>query len=80
MGRQHTVRIPLVDLELASLQQFDREQRGIRNRDDLIVIAVHDEHGNVYPLQIIREVGLRPDLAAVVEADDGAVRSSQSRW
>src|SRR5215813_4677993 len=36
--RAHAMREPLVDLERALLQELRGEQRGIRDRDDLVVV------------------------------------------
>ncbi len=42
----HAVRVPLVDLKCPILNQLRRDQRGISDRHDLVVIAVHDQYGN----------------------------------
>ncbi len=39
---------------------------GIRDRHDLVVVAVHHQHRDVDPLQILGEVGLGEGLDAVV--------------
>ena len=66
MGGAHAVRQPLVDLERAVLQQLRRQQRGVGDRHDLVVIAVHHERRDPDDLQILGEVGLREGLNAVV--------------
>src|SRR5262245_65084089 len=53
--RAHAVREPFVDLQLALFEELDGQQRGIGDRDDLIVIAMHDERRHVDDLQILGE-------------------------
>src|SRR5262249_17718852 len=64
--RTHAVWEPLVDLESPLPQQFRGERRGISDRDDLVVVAMHDERRHVDLLQIFGKVRLREGLDAVV--------------
>ena len=64
--RAHAVREFLIDLESALLQELHRQQRGVGDRHDLVVVTVHDERGDVDHLQVLGEVGLREGLDAVV--------------
>lgn len=43
----------LVHLERAVLHELGRKQGRIRNRYDLVIIAVHDEDGHVDLLQVV---------------------------
>ena len=56
----------LVDLQGAVPEQLRRERRGICDRDDLVVVAVHDKCRHVDDLQVLGEVGLRERLDAVI--------------
>src|ERR1700674_117328 len=62
----HSVREALVGLQRPVLQQLRRERRGVGVGDDLIVVAVHDQHRNRDPLQVLGEVCLREGDDAVV--------------
>src|SRR2546426_190201 len=64
--RGHAVRKLRIGLQRALLQELDRQARAVVDRDDLIVLAVHDQRGDVDRLQIVGEVGLRERLDAVV--------------
>src|SRR5262249_12511938 len=64
--RTHAVWEPLADLESPLPQQFRVQQRRIIDRDDLVVVAMHDEGRHVDDLQVLGEVSLREDLDAVV--------------
>src|SRR3954465_498835 len=64
--RGHPVREALIGLELTLLQQLQRKRRGIRVGDDLVVVAVHDQHWDVDLLQVLGEVGLGERLDAIV--------------
>jgi len=56
----------LVGLQDALLEQLGGQRRGIGVRHDLVVVAVHHQHGHVDLLQILGEVRLR-------ECDDAVV-------
>jgi len=45
--------------------QLDREQGGVGDWDDLVIVTVHDQHQNVDGLELISEVGCRERLDAV---------------
>lgn len=62
----HAVRELLVDLERALLQQFHRKQRGVGDRHDLVVVAVHHERRHVDDLEVLGKVGLPEGLDALV--------------
>src|SRR2546430_593776 len=66
MRRAHAMRELLVDLQGALPEELRGEQRGIGDRDDLVVVAVHDEGRLVDDLQVLGEVGLREGSDAVV--------------
>src|SRR5204863_3547498 len=64
--RAHAMRELLVDLQGALPEELRGEQRGIGDRDDLVVVAVHDEGRHVDDFQILGEVGFRERSDAVV--------------
>src|SRR5690606_14527507 len=64
--RAHAVRELLVDLERAVLEQLHRLERRVRDRHDLVVIAVQDERRHLDGLQVIGEVRLGERGDAVV--------------
>src|SRR6059058_2339629 len=66
MRRAHAMRELLVDLQGALPEELRGEQRGIGDRDNLVVVAVHDEGRHVDDLQVLGEVGLREGSDAVV--------------
>src|SRR3712207_1781014 len=66
MCRQHSMRVALVDLESAVLQKLYRLERGGGDRDDLVVITMHDECRHRDSLEIFRLVSLREGLDAIV--------------
>ena len=47
-------------------QQLRGEQCLVGNRRDLVVIAMHDQRGDIDRFQVLREVGFREGLDAVV--------------
>ena len=53
-------------LKLCVLDQLARDRRAGTDGDDLVVVTVHDEGGNVDPLEVVGEVGLAEGLDAVV--------------
>ena len=57
MNDWHTVGKAGVDLELRIFYQFGRKRSCIQVRDYLVVIAMHDECGNVDLFQIAVKVG-----------------------
>src|SRR5438034_2028518 len=54
--RAHAVRELLVDLQGALPKELRGERRGIRDRDDLVIVAVHDEGRHVDDFQVLGEV------------------------
>src|SRR4029450_10329549 len=64
--RGHAMGQPGIDLEPGALDQLGREQRGVGDRNDLVVVAVHDQRRDVDALEVIGEVGLAECLDAVV--------------
>src|SRR5688572_7557947 len=60
------VRSAGVDLQLAVLDELDALDRGIRDRNDLVVVAMREEDRHVERLQVVGEVGLRERGDAVV--------------
>src|SRR5437868_9009726 len=60
------MRKALVGLQRAVLQKFCRQWRGVGIRNDLIVIAMHHQHGHGDFLEIGREISLREGDDAVV--------------
>src|SRR5256714_13997150 len=64
--RAHAVRELLVDLQGALPKELRGERRGIRDRDDLVIVAVHDEGRHVDDFQVLGEVGFRERSDAVV--------------
>ena len=63
---RHTMREARVDLELRIFHQLDRECSRIWKGHDLVVVAMHDEGGNVDLLQVFGKVGLGKGLDAVL--------------
>src|SRR6266566_4439065 len=65
--RAHAVRELLVDLQGAFSEELRGERRGIGDRNDLVVVAMHDERRHVDEFQVFGEVGLRegPDTVVV---------------
>src|SRR5260370_40201166 len=64
--RAHAVRELLIDLQRAVLEQLGRERRAISDRYELVLVAVHHECGDGDDLQVLREIGLREGLYAIV--------------
>lgn len=58
--------ISLVDLELALLQQIDRQLSRVFDRDHLIIIPVHQQDRNIDLLEVFGEVGFRKHRDAIV--------------
>src|SRR5260370_12164306 len=55
---RHAVRKALVGLQAAVLQQLGRPRPGIGIGDDLVVIAMHHQHGHGDLLEVVGEIGL----------------------
>src|SRR5438132_12916882 len=66
VGRGHSVRKARVNLQRCILEDLRRHQTRSTDRNNLIVVSMHDQHRNVDLLQVLREVGLRKGLDAVV--------------
>jgi hypothetical protein len=66
LSQTHAVRETGIDLECGSFNDFGREQRRGSNRNDLIVVTVKNERGDVEFLEIFGEVGLGECLNALV--------------
>ena len=66
MGVGDAVRRAGVDLEDGAGHQRRRDPRGPPDRDDLVVVAVQHEGRHVELRQVLREIGLREGLDAVV--------------
>jgi hypothetical protein len=64
--RWHTVRKPFVGLQRAVLEQFRGKRAGVRAGNDLIALAVHNQHRNRDLLEVFGEVSLREGDDAVV--------------
>src|SRR2546425_1952744 len=64
--RAHAMRELLVDLQGTLLEEFRGEHRGISDRDDLVVVAMHDERRHVDDFQVLGKVGLREGADAIV--------------
>src|SRR3989449_10920515 len=64
--RAHAMRELLVDLQGALLEELRGQQRGIGDRDDLVVVAMHDERRHLDEFQVFGKVGLREGPDAVV--------------
>jgi hypothetical protein len=58
VGGEHAVREAGIDFQRATLEQFDREQRGVFVRNNLIVVPVHHERRHVDVFQVFRLVRL----------------------
>src|SRR4029079_8255202 len=56
----------LVDLQRTLLEEFRGNQRGISDRDDLVVVAMHNERWYVDDFEVLCKVGLREGLDAIV--------------
>jgi hypothetical protein len=59
LRRNHAVRVVLVGLQRAVLEEFGREWAGGLIGHDLVVFAMHDQDWHRDLLQILGEVGLR---------------------
>src|SRR3954447_11111643 len=70
VGAGEPVRGSRVDLERPVLHQLDRLLGRGHDRDDLVVVAVRDQGGDVDGLEVLAGVGLREGLDAVVGALD----------
>src|SRR5262245_11697656 len=55
-----------VDLQSALPEELRRERRRVRDRDDLVVVAMHDERRHVDDLQVFGKVRLREGPNSVV--------------
>src|SRR5690242_3345752 len=62
----HAMRELLVNLQGTLLEEFRGEQRGISDRDDLVVVAMHNERWYVDDFQILGKIGLRKSPDAIV--------------
>ncbi|EGJ73767.1 putative bromoperoxidase [Streptomyces sp. Tu6071] len=67
----------LVDLEFGAGDELGRLLAGGLERDDLVVVAVHDEGGDVELLEILVEVGPREGVDAGHPALDGLVHGHE---
>jgi hypothetical protein len=65
LGRDHAVGKVFVGFHSAMLQELRRQRSGGDIRDDLVVLAVHDQHRHIDLLQILGEIGLREGDNAV---------------
>src|SRR6266536_5846643 len=66
LRRDHAVRVVLVRLQRAVLEELGREWTGGLVGDDLVVLAMDDQNRHRDLLQILREVGLRKRDDAVI--------------
>ena len=71
MESEHPVRISGINFERCALEDLGGLERRIGDGHNLVVIAVHDERGNVHLLQVFGEIGFGESLD-VVEARFGA--------
>jgi hypothetical protein len=55
-----------IDFQRATLEQFDREQRGVFVRNNLIVVFVHHERRHVDVFQVFRLVRLGERFNSIV--------------
>ena len=67
LRRAEAVWSTVVDLEPNIVDQLGREQRCWTDRNDLVVVAVNEERGDVDLLQVLSLVGLGKSLDAVVD-------------
>lgn len=54
-----------VDLEDCALDQLRGHKRGGSDRNDMVIVAVEHEGGNIEPLQIVCEIGFGERLVAI---------------
>jgi hypothetical protein len=66
MRRGHAVWQPGIGFQGAMLQELDRLCPARREWANLIVLAMHDEHGNINGLEIIEEICLRQNPDAFI--------------
>src|SRR5262249_24521340 len=68
MGRGEAVRRARVIDFLSALDELGRFLRRVLDRNDLIVLSVQNQSGDVELLEVLGEVGLRKGLDALVSA------------
>ena len=66
VGRRHAVREAGIGLQGGLAQNLHSKPGTVVDRDDLVVLAMHDEHRHVDDLEVLGEVRLREGLDAVV--------------
>jgi hypothetical protein len=62
IGGGHIVRKARINLQGSFLQDLRGHETRSADRHDLIVIAMHHQHGNVGLLQVLGEIGFRERL------------------
>src|ERR1039457_3480656 len=77
VGGGHAMRKAGIDLQVCILQYLRGHQTRGANRHNLIVVAMHHQHGDVDLLQVYGEVGLRERLNAVVMGLDASHHALQ---
>src|ERR1700721_2813878 len=75
MNDRHSVWEAGVDLQGRTFDKFGRERPRIRKGNDLIVVPVHDQHGDFYLLQLFSEICFRESLDAIVRSLDAALHT-----
>ncbi|MNJ68422.1 hypothetical protein D3C77_646700 [compost metagenome] len=58
MGGAQAVGKARVDLERACANELGAEQGRVGDRHDLVVVAMHDQHGYVDRLEVFGKIGL----------------------
>ena len=61
--RAHAVRKTLVHLQRRVLHELGGELRRVGDRHDLVIVAVHDQRGNVEALEVFARKGAAEEIA-----------------